>query len=79
MCCGDDQSQILAGGEPVAGFPTLERDEGAESAGRGDESSHASPPAPALAVGVMEGTKTPTADGNLMRISHGARRFKLSH
>jgi len=52
---------VIAGWSPVAGFPTFERDEGAESAGRGDESSHASPPAPALAVGGTEGN--PTADG----------------
>jgi len=63
----------------IVGFPTFEQGEAAESAGRGDESSHASPPAPALAVGGMEETKNPRLMENLMRISTGARGFKLSH
>jgi len=50
--------------------------EGAESAGRSDESSHASPPAPAFAVGVMEGNQTPRLMENLMRISHEGERFQ---
>ncbi len=60
----------------IAGSSTFERDEGAESARPGYESSHASPPAPALAAGAMEGNQTPRLMENLMRISDRGERLQ---